>query len=329
MLLLARLTPVLLALALIAIPARGAVRTVSYSINIESNACASYDDFARLVRARIQDGVTRVTFDADISIDIRVTQTPLGARGLITLLRSGHASTRHIDAENCNEALDALALIASIVLDNEVNERRRPIATLDRGEEDLEWDDVVAEPIAPRAPSLGWSLVTGGGLLFTAGLNLDARAAMGSLTGRKPARNSLFAWDVGAYVAYAPSAGPPPSQVGGTSPAETGRALWVAGISTCPLAWPPGPMRLRGCGSFEGGGLTVATRETRLGVSKFDTVAWFAAGVGARWQWAVSSRFEIDLGMGIVFPLASHDTSGEIGAVAVRGSIGAAYVLPL
>ncbi len=304
---------------------------LTYHVAVAEHSCTDAANFAAMLRARATGAVAADADTADVRLDVTVHQSPDGdgAEGILTVHRDTTVSTRRVSAASCAEAADALALIAAMIMDTEAREREaREMAP-------AKPEQIPSEP--PRQPRLPvpppqWSLATNVSALLTGSVGRDTGTGMQfSVNAVRDVADSVVDWDFGAYFAVTfPAAAKSPGRGAKYS-------WWATGLAGCPVSWPPGPIRLRGCASFEGG---LLTRTETFPNSQTDRTEWLAVTVGFRWQWAMVPWLELELAGSGVFPLLTGEftihplkrdsyVDYETTSFTARGTAGLTFVLPL
>ncbi len=303
---------------------------LTYHVEVAEHSCTDNANFTALLRARVTSAMATDVDTADIHLDVNVEATPngRGAEGTLTVHRDTTVSTRHVKAASCAEAADALAFIAAMIMDTEARE-------MAPASQELVPPEPVREPPprpVPPVPSPRWSLATNASALLTGSVGPDTGVGMlFAVNGVRDVADSVVDWDFGGYFAYTPPRGR----------GDDGRIAeywwWATGLSACPVSWPPGPIRLRGCASLEGG---VITRNETFPDTQATSSKWLAVTAGFRWQWAMVPWLELELAASVVFPLLTgtftiYPAGGgqyvewETTSATARGTAGLTFVLPL
>jgi len=170
--------------------------------------------------------------------------------------------------------------------------------------------------------------------MLTGSVGNASNGGLGMLTAlgaRRDVSNSVLDWDFGAYFAFtAPSKNANDGRIAEWS-------WWATGLFGCPVSWPPGPVRLRGCASLEGG---LLTRTETFPNSDTDRSKWLAVTVGFQWQWAMLPWLELQLAGSGLFPIwrgtfyvfepgKGTKVAYQTDSFSVRGTAGLNFVLPL
>lgn len=306
---------------------------LSYHVEVSEHSCTDTANFAAMLRARATGAVATDADTADVRLDVTVHESPDAdrAEGTLTVHRDTTVSTRQVSAASCAEAADALALIAAMIMDTEAREREARVMVPAQPEQ------IPSEPPPPQQPRLPvpppqWSLAANASFLLTGSVGPDAGPGMQfSVNAVRDVADSVFDWDFGAYFAITPESG---------SARNNRRATyswWATGLAGCPVSWPPGPIRLRGCASLEGG---LLTRTETFPDDETDRAKWLAVTAGFRWQWAMVPWLELELAASVVFPLLSASffihplgkpayDEWSTSSPTARGTAGLTFVLPL
>lgn len=317
----------------------------SFAVEYDApNECPSRDDFVRQISARTKRGRLGAAGPGTRTFTVQVD-----SRGGTMTIREpdGAHSTRDVPAENCRDAVAALAVIAALVLDPEADTSELPTGILPPV------DAPSATPVPPnRQP---------------------ARRTQGSPASSAPAsphevRSSRAEakWRVGMGVALlatdtvAPdpvlSAMPfvdlaldtinllAPSVRLGVTRAKSGvlstskgdaQLTWTAVRATaCPIRWPSeGAAWLRPCGSMDLGRLSGTGRHTVDPATEFGL--WWALGTTMRAGLDLFDTLRVELEGGAIFPLTRDRfyfdpdiTAHEVPAAGFTGAIGVGVVLP-
>lgn len=308
---------------------------LTYHVEIGAHSCTDAASFGAMLRARATSArATDDTAVADIQLDVAVEESPDGksAQGRLTVSRDTTVSTREVTGASCAEAADALALIAAMIMDTEAQERA---AREKERADSLPEEPLEEPPMRPRQPVTPphWSLAISASGMLTGSVGPGSDVGfLTSVGGRRDVSDSVFDWDFGTYFAMTPASGIPNSR---------GRSVnyrwWATGLSGCPVSWPPGPVRLRGCVSFEGG---LLTRTETFPNQESDSSEWLAITAGFRWQWAMLPWLELELAASGVFPLlrGTFNVYPEVGgpyneytteSFTGRATAGLTFALPL
>lgn len=251
-----------------------------------------------MLRARVRRAVATDDAAADVRFRVEIAEAPGRAVALGTLViqRGADAWTQQVTAASCSEAADALALIAAMLMDPEAQPPPPPPPP-PRPKPPQE--GALGPPPSPYVPPEipEWSVAANASFMLTdSGAPRLEPGALASVNARRNLERSDFDWEFGLYFAIKP----PSSSVG------TGDGAlyewWAVGLSVCPISWPPGPIRLRACGSVETGTLT---RTDHWPTPERNHAEWLAVTTGVRWQWAMLPFLELELAVSGVFPVSN------------------------
>lgn len=319
---------------------------LTYQVEVAPNPCVQRAEFEHLVALRGTTAVPTMSADSDLAFDVRIERMDGGSVGTLVVHEGSRSYSRTLPAGNCAEAADALALVAALILDSRGMDRARQPPSLG-GEPAPAATPPPPPPPTPPKASVQWRLFGSGAALLTGGVSPTAQPGMIATVGAsQEASGSVLAWQFGGYYAFTtqdtltdvfPSSG-------AIDPKFTGRfGWWTVGASACPVAWPPGPARLRGCALFEGGLISFAQEVSPEALDPNTSPSetpWLAAGAGFEWQWTLLPFLELQLSAEVLFPILRESfyfSGAPVGsppvyenpAFTMRASAGFTLLLPL
>jgi hypothetical protein len=309
--------------------AEDAEPTVSYELDYRAPAsCPGEDAFTKRIARRTSRARRSSTGQGKYRFTVEFLLSDTGARGTLRIAEKDGASTeRDVPARDCASAVEAMALIAAVILDP----RAATVARADEAKEataavetappaagaDAAANGPAPEPNSAQQPapppagvpdsnpterasdeSVSWRM-----RLRAAGALQGAVApggALGANAGAEVYRDGpgLFEprFALTMHVAF------------GDSSTSFGDAAfsWYAGrLTACPIQWPEsGRLRLRGCAFAEAGALHGEGSNTRN--PRGSTAFWLAAGPSAEVELEVTRWLAVAVEGGMTVP-AFHD----------------------
>jgi hypothetical protein len=296
---------------------------VQYALDYRVPAsCPGEDDFVKLIarrtsRARRGGGTGEVKYRFTIEVQL----SDAGARGTLRIAeKDGGTTERDVPARDCANAIEAMALIAAVILDP----RAATTSPVSEGDAEPIADAAGTTPAPPsrtsapqRPPVAAPAAVSGS----QASPRADDRSptwqtrlrAAGALQGAVApggalgvaAGADLFRADSGLFE---PRFALTAHFARGEASTGFGVAelTWYAGrLTACPVGWPKsGGLTLRGCAFAEAGALRGDGSDTRN--PRGSTAFWLAAGPSTEIEVEVTRWLALAVEAGIVVP-AFHD----------------------
>ncbi len=308
--------------------------SVSYDLDYRAPAgCPAEATFTGLIARRTararrsSDGAGKYRFTVEVALN------DAGARGTLRIAeRDGGSSERDVPARDCANAIEAMALIAAVILDpraavassdtaNATRDNAPPAATVPPA---ATAPPAASAPPAPerRAPVAKARTSATEPMPKqparepeTKGAPWRARLRVAGLLQGAVAPGAAFGGAAGVEV-FQPRHGvfePRAALTANFATAETstpfGNAnfLWYAGrVTACPLRWPEGvPVVLRACAFVDAGGLRGHGSNTQN--ARGSTAFWLAAGPALEVEVEVSSWLGLAVEGGLTVP-AFHDS---------------------
>jgi hypothetical protein len=238
---------------------RGTERTAAYLELVAPDGCASRQELIERVRrrsARIRFAA-REQAEKTVFAEIR----PLAGRAfdaMFTFVQvSGRLSQRHVQAKTCDEALDALALLITLALDAETDEKPQVVpASLEPAPADVSAVPAPA-PSALPAPSPSPVPAPSPSAPAAAEPALTVAAGVGGLAAWGPSPEVMpgaFLYAAGSWPSHgvwSPAlrlSAIHAARGGYTAPGGTADfALDILGLDVCPLGVSPAGLTLRAC----------------------------------------------------------------------------------
>jgi hypothetical protein len=298
--------------------------------------CPAVSSFAWRVLARTSQAAEAPAVTADVRFLVTVSLDADGAVGTLEVLKGGKPSVRHMRAVNCEEVVDALALVAAVIVDPNASTkpigpppavtntppssaptpaattpRTAPTATTPSTKE----SQPPAAPPATRLAALQGDLQTHGRFRFGAGARglVTQGVAPGIVAGaggfatlRYDADGSAWSPVVLVGVSYAKS-GTVESRLKDGRPLGTAEFRRLAfELTECPLRTPvSGPIAVMPCVGIEVGQLT-ATGQAATN-SDTSSAAWLATTAALKLYWTPIDVFALDLTAGGFLSLSRDD----------------------
>lgn len=303
--------------ALVAISHAGAESPPRYRVTYRApDGCPDERAFAALIAQRAPtaqhgaEGERAHHFKVEIVLD-----DERKARGRLSIEEpDGNTTEREVPAKDCVNAVEAMALIAAVILDPRAADssaagasEARPSPPVSPARSPPSATDSRAEHPPATAPADG--AARPGRSPWRPGLALSGTLHGAIAPGVTPGVSAagVLLWDRPGLVQPFFSLAAHYAQ-SGTTKTASGEAdfQWIAARATlCPVRWPDaGRVTLRAC-AF--GDLGVLRGEGRLAQNARDAAAfWAAGGPSARLEVAISPAFGLALEAGLLLP-AFHD----------------------
>jgi hypothetical protein len=223
--------------------------------------CGSPEAFAAELQQRSERVRAARPGEAAFALRIEVREHEGSLLGRLTLREpNGDVTVRAVPGATCEEVIDALLVIAAVLVQpSPAPERVEPAA-----------------PVRPPAAAGPWAVGASFGFVVQGAVAPEVRPGIGveanlAYEGGSIA-SPLFALAYSRTLATSSARTP-----NGTAQLE----WWTIRASLCPLRWPvTGRLALRPCGLFDLGQLAAKGVETELEASK--SVLWIAPGASAR-----------------------------------------------
>jgi len=310
------------------------------TFSLESPAavdCPAITTFAWRVLTRTSQAAEAPATSADVRFVVTVSVDAQGAVGTLEVVKGGKPSVRHMRAASCEEVIDALALVAAVILDP--NASTKPIgspppattkspaaptappttaarATPTHTEPSTATaEPSLAVPPASGAPATSGEHGTAGRLRLLAGLRLlvtqgvapDIVPGAGAFVGvRYDTEGSVWSPLVLAGVWFAES-GTVESRLDDGRLLGTAEFGWRAfELIGCPLRTPvTGPIAVMPCVGIEAGQLSATGEAAKNGDTRSAT--WLATTAALKLLWTPIDVLEFDLAAGGFLSLSRDD----------------------
>ncbi len=316
--------------------------------------CIDSRGFAELIVQRTKRTAVapaRAAVHFAVSIDVAMD----GASGTLTTSRASSSeqskpdAVRTVRAATCREAADALALIGAVILDPEAALNAAPVAattTAPATATDAPFTSGAVPPPAATPQNVPqdtpqdtttteghaseWRLGPGIAALFSGGVGPGVSTGFNAFFGvAEMQRAGIFALD--ARVSFAMTQTSSITTSAGTADFN----WWAAGVTICPIRFPPGMLggvfAFGPCAGFEGGLLKGEGHDTIS--PSTSTGTWLAASVGLRAALWLTDFLRVEVEGDLVIPLRRDRfffgpdvTAYRVPAVAGRGSLGVALL---
>jgi hypothetical protein len=235
--------------------------------------------------------VARTAVDAQVRFDVDLAPEPGQKRRLRVALDDGTSQDREIDADDCAEAAQSVAVIAAMILAS------RPAPEPKIEPEEPERPPAPAKP-QPRPRAVApvpqtrptWLTASAGAGLESSAAPGPTFAASGSVDFGTVARGVL-APSLRLTALYGRAAN------ASTSAGEASFQLALARLHPCALRLAAGGGEARLCGVLEGGALLAAGVDARN--ERSQTMPWLGAGLAVLGGWALSPRLGVDVAVGV------------------------------
>jgi len=284
--------------------------------------CPTATEFSDRVEAR-----TRRYRSGNIAVEVELSlsgETPgSGARGRVAVKQAGRLTERELRGRDCDEVVEALALIVAITIDPEADTRPHP-----REETPPSPAPEAPSPLTREPPPPPWGLRAGVALV------IDGAIAPDPSFGQR------------AFVSFVrPSPEAPLSSVGaavtlvrsGTVDVAPGESAafehFTVRLEGCSFGLQKGALRLEPCLFGEGG--LLSAQGTHPAQSLTRTVGWAALGPLANASVTILPVLSLRADLGAVFALTRYRFAFidepavvETPAVALTASLGLAVALP-
>ena len=257
--------------------------------------CPSSDAFVREVLARAPRARLATTADQPRSLVVRIRSSARGLDGTLVVREAdGHATERTVHAQDCDELVTALAVIAAIVIDP-LSARGGRIDDLEAGaadaadaapalaiatdaavkEHDEAWLAPKEEPYDSGAATHPWLVSAGGGGGIVGGVSPVVLLSVPLFVEVSRVVTDVFEPTVRLRFERT-SIGAVTEETGGGA----SFALTSGAVDLCPVAFRGGSVRLQPCLRAEVGALSVQGRD--VDPIRSDVRPWFAVGLLGR-----------------------------------------------
>lgn len=312
----------------------------------EGSACATRDELIAKI-ARRSDRIRFV--DSGAARLLRAEFERHGEGAILARLRvvqpNGRRATRELQAGSCEEAADALALVAAVTLDplaktdelppeapppeaETVPERPLPVARADQTPSSTAGPaGAPVRPVDERQPEED---------AVALGIGVSAAAIWGPAPGPLPGVGASFEIRARTPSVWSPAARASIVRLwrGGfeTEHGTAAFALTELTLDLCPLSLPAGPLELRPCGSVHAGLLTASGSETHE--AREHVRPWLTLGASALVSLRVTETLEFSTAFGAGHPLVRDrfqfepNVFHEVPNIAFSAAIGASIRFP-